>query len=447
MKSNIYIIAIFIVSMAMSFSSKGQELEVITLEEAIEIGLENNFGIRVARNDATITSINKNIGDVGFLPTIDLNGEYSQANEDWRIEDKEMHNETDGREKSLYKGANLSLNWKVFEGFWKITNYKKLSELEKLGHLQANITIENTVLDITAAYYNIVRHEKRIDVLNNTVEISEDRNQIARAKYELGAGSEYELLVTNTDLNVDQTEVIREKLLLHSAKMEFIQLLDLDTAVEFQVNSDIELKDILVIEDIRERAFEENRQLTAAQLRESVARLEEKSIFNKRLPEVSLGAAYNLNQEDIRDNPLHRVEYNDEYYYGLVAKFNLFDGFKKNRQAQIAKINHENRTYEREQQYKLIETRLSSNYENYRATIALIALEKENLELAKKVLDIAFERFRLANITPVELRESQKTLLDTETRLITAMFEAKIYETELLRLSGKLLEQYNISPL
>jgi len=130
-----------------------------------------------------------------------------------------------------------------------------------------------------------------------------------------------------------------------------------------------------------------------------------------------------------------------------VAKFNLFDGFKKNRQAQIAKINHENRTYEREQQYKLIETRLSSNYENYRATIALIALEKENLELAKKVLDIAFERFRLANITPVELRESQKTLLDTETRLITAMFEAKIYETELLRLSGKLLEQYNISPL
>lgn len=433
--------------MTMLFSTGIHAQKTITLEEAIAIGLENNFGIRIAKNEAAISSINKNIGEVGYLPRVDLSGEYSMIDDELHIADKKSDSEVDDYEETLYQRMSLSLDWKIFEGFWKITNYKKLAELEKLGHNQANITVENTVLDITAAYYNIVRHERRIEVLHNTVEISEDRSQIARTKYELGAGSEYDLLVTDTDLNVDRTEVIREKLLLHSAKMVFVQLLDLDPDLDFEVTSEIELNNFLTLEEIREGVFASNRQLNAARLAKTVADLEKKEVFQKRFPEISLSAAYNLSQEELQGEAIHNIEKLDGYFYGLVARFNLFDGFKHNRRAQVAKINSDNRAYEEDQQMKVIETTLLSNYENYKEMIALIALEKENLNLARKALEIALERFKLANITPVELRESQRTLLNTETRLITAMFEAKIHETELLRLSGKLLEQYNIAPL
>lgn len=444
MKSKIYIPGLLL---CVVLSSNAYSQDIISLEDAIRAGLENNFGIRIAKNAAEITSINKNIGDIGFLPQVNLNGEYTNIDDNLLFTDEEMFTETNGYEEILYKGTGISLDWTIFEGFWKITNYKKLAELEKLGHVQAYITIENTLLDITAAYYNIVRHEKRIEVLNNTVEISEDRSLIARTKYELGAGSEYELLVTKTDLNVDRTEVIREKLLLYSARMELSQLLNLDTNFEFRVKSEIELNDILKIEDIKDNALEKNRQLNAAELRKSIASLEKKEIFNRRLPEISFGGGYHLNSENISSEILHTDENRDGFNYGLVARFNLFNGFKTNRQAQIAEINYQSSSYEEQQQHKLIETALLANYTNYRASIDLIRLEKENLELANQALEIALERFKLANITPVELRESQRTLLNTETRLITAMFEAKIYETELLRLSGKLLEQYNISPL
>lgn len=444
MKSKIYIPVLLL---CLVLFSNANSQDIISLEDAIRAGLENNFGIRIAKNAAKITSINKNIGDVGFLPELNLNGEYTYTDDNLLFTDEEMFTETNGYEEILYKGTGISLDWTIFEGFWKITNYKKLAELEKLGHVQAYITIENTLLDITAAYYNIVRHEKRIEVLNNTVEISEDRSLIARTKYELGAGSEYELLVTKTDLNVDRTEVIREKLMFYSARMELSQLLNLDTDFEFRVKSEIELNDILTIEDIKNNALEKNRQLNAAGLRKSIARLEKKEIFNRRLPEISFGGGYHLNSENISSEILHTNENRDGFNYGLVARFNLFNGFKTNRLAQIAEINYQSSSYEEQQQHKLIETTLLANYTNYRASIDLIRLERENLELAKNALEIALERFKLANITPVELRESQRTLLNTETRLITAMFEAKIYETELLRLSGKLLEQYNISPL
>ena len=67
----------------------------------------------------------------------------------------------------------------------------------------------------------------------------------------------------------------------------------------------------------------------------------------------------------------------------------------------------------------------------------------ENLVLAEETMDIALEQFMLATITSIELRESQRILLDTENRLITAQYEAKLSETELLRLSGKLGELFD----
>ena len=91
--------------------------------------------------------------------------------------------------------------------------------------------------------------------------------------------------------------------------------------------------------------------------------------------------------------------------------------------------------YELEQ---TIDKYLLSTFSNYQNAKILIELEEQNLEIANKTLEIAMERFRLGNITSVELRESQRTLLNTEHQLIEAQFQAKIYETELLHLTGGL---------
>lgn len=438
---------LFFVGFALVFSSASFTQETINLQEAIELGLENNFGIQIARNQAEISSINSSLGEAGFLPRVELNGEYSTTDDHFHITDQVTNEEGDLDEKTIYSAGQLSFDLPIFQGFYRINNYKKLQELEALGRVQANITIENTVLDIATAYYNIVSHKKRIEVLNNTVEISEDRREIAETKFELGAGSEYDLLVTTTDLNVDRTDVIREERMLYNARMELIQLLDLPSDSDFEVQADIELGAPLALEELQRKVLIDNRQLAAARLEIEVANLEEREVQSQRYPEISLGAAYNLSNEDLKENMLHSVERRDGFFYGVTARLNIFDGFRTNRQAKIAEIRTRNTEFVEREQQKTLETILLSYFSDYESSIELIALEENNLQLAEQALDIAFERFRLGNITPVELRESQRTLLNTETRLITAMFEAKIYETELLRLAGGLLEEYEISAL
>ena len=46
---------------------------VIDLKEVIRIGLENNYDLKISRNEQQISDNNVTPGNAGFLPTIGLN--------------------------------------------------------------------------------------------------------------------------------------------------------------------------------------------------------------------------------------------------------------------------------------------------------------------------------------------------------------------------------------
>jgi len=69
-------------------------------------------------------------------------------------------------------------------------------------------------------------------------------------------------------------------------------------------------------------------------------------------------------------------------------------------------------------------------------------LKRKNLEIARENVEIAMERYRLGILTPLELREAQKAYIDAESRLISALYQAKVAETNLLKLTGQLNNTY-----
>jgi outer membrane protein TolC len=72
-------------------------------------------------------------------------------------------------------------------------------------------------------------------------------------------------------------------------------------------------------------------------------------------------------------------------------------------------------------------------------TIWWIILSSFTFTMRLETLQIALQRFTTGTISSLELRESQRALINTETRLIGAFYEAKLSETELLRLAGRLM--------
>lgn len=424
--------------------SKAQDsLQVLTLKDAINIGMQNNYSIRIARNEEAISTNNYSLGNAGFLPDV-----VATAGQSKRIEDSKqvfsgsgIPSRTSSNAQTTNSNASTNLNWTIFDGFKMFTTYDKLQELNKLGRSQTRAEVESSVAQIIVAYYNIIQQQKTLNVLENTLEVSEQRIQIAETKKDLGSGSEYDLLQARTDYNADKAALIRQKVALNNAKILLTRLIGDDPNASFRVNETIDLDSQLSLANLRQKAMDNNVDLIIARNNQNVAKLEIKEIDAERYPTIDLNVGYSYSKTQ-SGSSFFEFSRSNGLNYGISATFDLFNGFDIDRRKQNAQIQYKNAQIALDDQKQQLLADLSSEYTNYIQSFQLVKLEQENLQYARQSLDIALERFKLGTIDSIELRESQRTLIDAESRLIDAQYQAKQAETELLRLSGNLVNDY-----
>jgi outer membrane protein TolC len=410
--------------------------ELLPLDEAIQIGVEKNFGLEIARNLLEQSENNQTLGNAGFLPLVSASASRNESIEDSEFNAGGESRTTEGA-RSTSENAAINAEWTVFDGFGMFRSYNRLGKLAELSDKDLQLSVENLIANITLAYFDIVRIEQQLRVLENNISVSEERIEIEETKVDLGSGSEYDLLQAMSDLNADRAAFIRETSFLTEAKIVLNQLLSRSPSSDFGVTMEIPVNRSLLFDELLQSVLSDNTDLAIAKIEENIRSLELEEIQSERFPEVTLSGGYNFNRTD---NSGGFISFNEStgFSYGITARVTLFDGFNTNRRVQNAKINEKNARLNLEQQKLAIESEFTTLYRTYQNAVSLVDLEEDNFKNAEEVLDIALERFRLGSISSLEFREAQRTLLQAENRLITAKYESKIAETRLLRLSGDL---------
>ena len=82
---------------------------------------------------------------------------------------------------------------------------------------------------------------------------------------------------------------------------------------------------------------------------------------------------------------------------------------------------------------------LADLWQAYQNNKRLLALERENLISARENHFIAHERYMLGDLSGIEMREAQKSLLDAEERILVAQYNTKLCEISLLQMSGNIM--------
>ncbi|WP_234570677.1 TolC family protein [Rhodohalobacter sp. 614A] len=417
-------------------SSTATAQELLTLDEAIAIGLENNYGIQISRNEVEQAENNHSLGNAGFLPALNATASRTESVEDSEFQAGGESRITDGAESST-TNAGINLDWTVFDGLRMFSSYNRLGELRNLSEMQLDLDQEFLVTNISFTYFNIIRISEQLKILENNIEVTEERIEIEETKVDLGSGSEYDLLQARSDLSEDRAAYLREANMLTEAKINLNELLGRTPGEEFQVASDISVNRSLAREQLFQNLIEGNTELAIARTQEDISELELREIRGERFPEISLTSGYTYSRNESGGG---FFSFNESvgFSYGLTARVPIFDGFNLNRRIQNAKINQRNAQISREQERLRIESNFESTFRAYTNAIELVDLEEDNYQNAERTLDIALERFRLGSISSLEFREAQTTFLEAENRLINAKYEAKIAETELLQLSGNI---------
>lgn len=414
--------------------SKAQGL--LTLDEAVAIGLENNYGIKISRNTVEQAENNQSLGNAGFLPVIDVTASRTESIEDSEFQAGGESRTSEGAE-SNNTNAAINLNWTLFDGLRMFSSYNRLGELRNLSEMQLDLNQEFLVTNISLTYFNIIRISEQLKILENNIQVTEERIEIEETKVDLGSGSEYDLLQARSDLSEDRAAYIRETNTLTEAKINLNELLGRQPTEDFEVVSEISVNRALSKEDLYQNLIEQNTELAIARAQEDISKLELREVQGERLPEISFSSGYSFNRNESGGG---FFSFNETvgFSYGLTARVPIFNGFNINRRIQNAKIDHRNAEISRQQERLRLESNFESAFRAYMNAIELVDLEEQNYENAEETLDIALERFRLGSISSLEFREAQTTFLQAENRLINAKYEAKISETELLQLSGNI---------
>ncbi|SMD42997.1 Outer membrane protein TolC [Aquiflexum balticum DSM 16537] len=417
-----------------------QGTEPLDLEKAVLIGLERNYGIKIASNNVVIAERDVKIG-VGtfFMPTLTGNFLNSFNKDDVK---QQFANSPEPNEIPGARTENENYSLVGFYGFRPeaIFTVQRLGKLAEVSELQAKVLVENTVAAISSAYYRLVLELQRHKVLETTLELSQSRLDIAKAQYDLGGAGKRDYLTAQVDYNSDLSLLVNQDLIIQNARINLNELLALTPDREFSVKDTITVDKNLLLEDLLENAYLNNKQYLATQRMENVAFLALKETQAERLPQINLNASFNRNTFTSEAGFL-LLNQRTGFNYGLTASLNLFSGFTLNRRIQNARVEKLNAEYALQDLEILMVSDIQRAYNTYNTNIKLLDIEYSNYKTAIENADIALERFRLGISDYLQFRDAQVNLLTAENRLLTALFNIKEMEIELMRLSGRIYFQ------
>ena len=411
-----------------------------TLKECIETGLEKNYSIRIIHNQEQISSNNATLGNAGYLPTVDLSGGFTGSLYDYNYNYVDGTSEKVTNINSETANGGINLNWTIFDGFGIQAEYGKLNELQQMGKINTRIAIEDLVANISAEYYNLIRQRIRYRNLRSAVRLSAERLRIVEERYIIGSMSRLDLQQAKVDFNADSSRLLTQIETVNSSMIRLNEMMGLDSVSQrINVNDTIIFNSSLLNEmDLWQKTMTNNASLLASNKNKIISDLDYKKIRSRNYPYMRLNAGYGYttNWYDTGNTELQkRLGLN----YGVTVGFTIFDGMNRRREQQNARIQVKNSELRVQELELALKADMSNLWMAYQNNLSLLKLEKENLIVAHENYEIAIERYRLGDLSGIELREAQNNLLEAEERRSIAEYNTKLCEISLLQISGQVL--------
>ena len=418
---------------------QGISQEILTKKEALEITLENNFGIKIANNNLEVAKNNKSIYNTGFLPTASISSGATYRRDNQTIDRQDGTSTSISGAVTKSYNASLGLDYTIFDGLGRKYNYQQLKETYNLTELQARETIENTYLQLFTTYFEIARFSENKENLKEALSISKQRLQRAKYQYEYGQSTKLELLNAEVDVNNDSITLINANQQLSNVKRGLNVILGVEKEVNYVVDTEVEFVKLMNFDELQQKTIANNS--TLKQNEKNIAISEFNIKINKAnyLPTLGVNTSYGWNKSENPSTSFLAASTSNGLNAGLSLSWSLFDGGSTKTNVANAKIALENQQVLLEQQKLTIDNNLKNTWENYQNQLFILKAQEQNVLTTQNNFDRTKERYKLGQVTSIEFRQAQINFINSKTAHNNAKFDAKLIELQLLQLSGDIL--------
>lgn len=417
--------------------------DIVSLEQAITLALQKNYDVKVAENSKEVAETNDAYAIGAFLPQVNATAQTVHNNNDQTLRFQDETRNSAGTAESNALSANVQLVWTLFDGTRMFAVRQQVDALDKQAELLLKNQMVNTISTIITGYYDIVRQKQQLKAIREQMSVSEERVKLAERKLQVGTGIKPELLQAKVDYNAQRTQEIQQISTIQQLKQQLNVLVGEQLPKQYEVADSIMIDLNIDANTLIENSENTNFALMAGREQLRIANLQVWENRANYLPFLNFNAAYQYNKTDNIKliNPFGSVySLTSGLNYGFSLTLPILNGLNTRRLTQQAKINVDRQNILYSQSKAVVNVGLNNAFVAYDNAKKILVIEEETIGIAKENVFIALEGFKRGVTTFIELRTAQQSLADAYNRLITARYNTKLAETELLRLSGGLLK-------
>ncbi len=429
----------------------GRGQENLSLSDAIQKGLDNNYQIKIAEARTDIAERNNDWAIAGKVPTIDLtlnsqNNYRNLSNPAGPLTASNTLNTgiTPGIEASLV----------LFDGYRVQITKEQLEAQAELSQSNQQLAVQNSIQAIINAYYNALVQKEQLEVLEEVLELSRDRVAYQEVRQEFGQSSTFDILQTQDAYLNDSTNYVLQINTYETA----IRNLNLAMGID-DMGTSYTLTDTLsyAAEDYQLADLQQEMESNNVELRNEYINRELSSI-NTRLQEaafkptvqVSAGGTYNVGisfgEQTLSFGPNETIQEIPQVaartfqpFVNFSASYPLYDGGARKIRLENARKEELIAQLNISDLKRTLNNQLANTLATYNTQKRLVEVTTSLVENARRNLEIAEERFRGGLINSFDYRTIQVSYINASQQRLNAVFNLKNTETELIRLIGGLV--------
>ena len=412
-----------------------QAQQIWSLEDCIDYALKNNISLKQSELNIELNKNEYFQSKMELLPSVNISNSFNNNR------GRYINPFTNEFDEEVSSSLNLSYNsnFSLFNGFKNINQIKKAAN-ESLKSIYDLESAQNDLISsIALSYLQILFNEELYQTSQSQLDLTKNQENRIKTLVEAGSMAQGELLNIQSQLALEEQQLIQAENQLNLSKLQLAQLLELDQYENLNVlKLDIKVPIFKIQNNINtDYAIALNTQssIKSSELQINSAIYDLKIAKANYLPNLSIGYRIStLYLDNVNDMFTfnEQLENNQQSAIYLSLNIPIFNKWSVRNSVAQSKIQIENSELNAQQAKNQLRKNMEQAYADQLAAYKKYQATQKAVIAFKEAYTYINERYELGMVNSYEFNESKNKLITAESDELRAkydlIFKVKLYE-------------------
>ncbi len=402
---------------AFTFASFQLEAKSLTLDEALQLGLQNSPKVQKAKAASEEAHWKKVEAYGGFLPSVSVSAQHLFSKQYQFLDVNLGAGATTIPQVIPSNSWSLNANLPLFDGFSSVNRSRAASLVEEAADNDYQWSRLQAEKEIQLKFAQALAAQKLKSVSQQNLTTLNEHLAQAKALRKGGAATSYDVLRVEVQLNEAQSEVLKTEDDAFIARERLAQALGIEESIE-TLSGELAIPRVDQIQKLKRESLTDRKDLLALEQRTESADKLDSAAHSYWVPKVALAGSwisYNNRNDAIEDQAAYRWAYT----VGLTLNWNIFDigSIARSQQSIYQKVQAE-KSLTLAKQASSVDFDFWKRRSIYSATLYKAKLS--DVEKAQETVRLAKESYRAGVRTSSDVLDSELELFRARAGVVNA---------------------------